>query len=130
MRRTLHALRGPLSALVLLGMFARLLLPLPALAGAGLAAFDTMARATLCLPSGKAVPDADGAPAAVAGGAHCPLCRLPDADLWHPTTHSLLPTPAWAAHAVPVAAATAQLAPPLPRGPPPARAPPSSPNAA
>jgi hypothetical protein len=128
-RRLVAELRGPVSALVLLGILARLLLPLPALAGAGVVALEAAARATLCAPSGEAALDPDDAPAAVPGGAHCPLCRLPDADPWQPATPPALPSPAWDFRPAPVAAPAASLTPGAPRGPPPARAPPRSPNA-
>ncbi|MBR0680134.1 hypothetical protein GXW74_06525 [Roseomonas eburnea] len=68
-----------MSTLVLFGIIARLLLPLPALAAADRAAFDAALRATLCMPFGQPGPiDADGTQDAAPAN-HCPLCRLPDA---------------------------------------------------
>lgn len=129
MRRFVAELRGPVAALLLLGILARLLLPLPALAGAGLGAIEAAARATLCLPSGEAAPGPDDTPAAVPDGAHCPLCRLPDADPWAPSALPALPSPAWNLRPPPIVVPTTRLTPAAPRGPPPARAPPPAPNA-
>ena len=58
MRRAWTELRTPVSVLVLLGLLARLLAPLPALAAVEGAAFDAALRASLCLPSGLPAPDA------------------------------------------------------------------------
>lgn len=127
MRRAWAELRGPVSALVLFGIVARLLLPLPAFAAMERAAFDTLLRSSLCLPSGQPGPSGDeGAPHA-APATHCPLCRLPD-GAWAP--------PPDAAPIPPVLGRLEQARPPgrppvpVPpsRGPPPARAPPVSPN--
>jgi hypothetical protein len=119
-------LRGPVLALVLLALFARLLAPFAATAATERAAFDAGLRASLCLPSGLPAPDAPDAPAAEPPG-HCPLCRLPDADpVAAPSAAPALAAPAWwpLAAAPPSSATEAHL--PPPRGPPPARAPPSS----
>lgn len=128
MRRAWAELRAPISTLVLLGILARLLLPLPALAAVERASFDRMLRAALCLPSGQ--PPVEGgshAPDLTEGG-HCPLCRLPDSALAPPPDGIALPPPGWARlpAAQPPAARGPALSPP--RGPPPARAPPIAPN--
>lgn len=129
MRRLWHELRLAVSALVLLGLAARLLAPLPALAAFERSAFDAALHAALCLPSGLPTPDQpDQAPEAATAG-HCPLCRLPDAlDAPVPAPVVALPGPCWAGpvrhHPL-----TADAAPRLsPHGPPPARAPPVSPT--
>ena len=128
MRDIWRALRGPVSALVLLGMVARLLAPLPVFAAMDRAAFDAMLRATLCLPSGLAAPDApDQAPDA-AEVTHCPLCRLPDAVDAPPATPVVLPMPAWAPLAAPRAALAGASPLPPARAPPPARPPPAAPT--
>jgi hypothetical protein len=120
-------LRGPVLALVLLGLFARLLAPFAATAATERAAFDAALRSSLCLPSGLPAPDAPNAPAAERPG-HCPLCRLPDADPFAATAVAVLAAPdPWPLAAPPVSGAAEALLPP-PRGPPPARAPPPSPT--
>ena len=121
-------LRGPVLALVLLGLFALLLAPFAATAATERAAFDAAIRSSLCLNSGLPAPDAPDAPA-VAPPGHCPLCRLPDADPFAaPAAAPALTTPAWwPSAALPTSGCTEARLPP-PRGPPPARAPPPSPT--
>lgn len=128
MRDIWRALRGPISALVLLGMLARLLAPLPAFAAMDRAAFDAMLRATLCLPSGLPAPEApEQAPDATAVP-HCPLCRLPDAADAPPPAPLALPMPAWTMLAAPRAAVAGASPLPPARAQPPARAPPAAPT--
>ncbi len=128
MRRAWTELRTPVSVLVLLGLLARLLAPLPALAALEGAAFDAALRASLCLPSGLPAPDAPNEAPQTAAGAHCPLCRLPDAADAPPAHAHVLPAIAWTALPA-LRVVIADAAPPLsPRTPPPARAPPAAPN--
>jgi hypothetical protein len=128
MRRAWHELRGPVSALVLLAILARLLLPLPALAAVQLAHLDTIVRTTLCLPSSEAAPsDEEDSPTFAAGGAHCPLCRLPDADPILPPDLPIVSVPTWAVTVRHDPVSEPPAARPFPRGPPPARAPPFAP---
>lgn len=118
-------LRGAVAALVLLGLVARLLVPLAHAAGSERAAFDAMVQASLCLPSGLPPAAGDDGTRLSTGG-HCPLCRLPDA-LDHPVAPPLaLPGMSWVA--ISIVVATAALLRPSPRGPPPARAPPAFPT--
>lgn len=124
MRRVWGAVRGPVSAMLVIAILARLLLPLPALAKNEAAVFDAARRITLCLPSGKPVPgDGEEIPE-VMEGVHCLLCRLPDADLGAPPDLRMLPEPAWTVTVPMVPDRQSPSAKPLPRGPPPARAPP------
>lgn len=128
MRRAWVELRAPISTLVLLGILARLLLPLPALAAVERASFDRMLRAALCLPSGQPpAEDADHAPDLAEGG-HCPLCRLPDGALAPPPGGRALAPPGWARLPAAQPPAVRGLALSPPRGPPPARGPPSAPT--
>ena len=120
-------LRGPVLALVLLGLFARLLAPFAATAATERVAFDDAVRASLCLPSGLPAPDAPEAPAAEPAG-HCPLCRLPDADPFVAPAATALVAPGWWPLAAPHVSSAAEAHLPPPRGPPPARAPPLSPT--
>jgi hypothetical protein len=121
-------LRGPVLALVLLGLFARLLVPFAAAAATERAVLESGLRASLCLPSGLPAPEAPDAPAAKPA-AHCPLCRLPDAEpLTAPAAMPVLAAPASWTLATPPARASAETRRPPPRGPPPARAPPLSPT--
>lgn len=127
MRRAWAELRGPVSALVLLGIVARLLLPLPAFAAVERAAFDALLRSSLCLPSGQPGPSGhDTAPEAAPAG-HCPLCRLPD-GAWAPPPAAFVqqPVPAMLEQDAPPARQCAVV--PPSRGPPPARAPPMPPT--
>jgi hypothetical protein len=126
MRRAWKELRGPVSALVLMTMLARLLLPLPALAATQVSFIDTLVRATLCLPSGEAPPTGETSPAFASGGAHCPLCRLPEADPVLPPDLPVLPVSAWTEAVRHDPVRKPPSARPFPRGPPPARAPPLS----
>jgi hypothetical protein len=132
MTAILRELRGPVLALVLLGLFTRLLAPLAATAATERAAFDATLRASLCLSSGLSSglssPDAPDTPAAEPAG-HCPLCRLPDADPFAPPAAApALAAPASWPLLAPPAAYLADASLPPPRGPPPARAPPLSPT--
>jgi hypothetical protein len=128
MRRAWAELRAPISVLVLLALVARLLAPLPALAALNGAIFDAAGRASLCLPSGLPAPDAPSETPLKAVGAHCPLCRLPDAADAPPAPAHVLPTIAWTALPA-LRTAIADAAPPAsPRTPPPARAPPAAPT--
>lgn len=128
MRRAWAELRGPISALVLLGIVARLLLPLPAFAAVEREAFNALLRSALCLPSGLPGPaEGDKAPEAAPAG-HCPLCRLPDGAWAPPPQGAVANRPVWGAleQARPLRAPSIVL--PPSRGPPPARAPPGSPT--
>lgn len=127
MRRAWADLRGPVSALVLLGIVARLLLPMPAFAAAERAAFDALLRSSMCLPSGQPGPSGDEDAPHAAPAAHCPLCRLPDgAWAMPPDAVAIRPVAGWLEQADPPGRPSV-LVPPS-RGPPPARAPPASPT--
>jgi hypothetical protein len=128
MRRVRAELRGPISALVLLGIIARLLLPLPAFAAAERAAFDSLLRSALCLPSGQSGPVEDEQSPHAAPAGHCPLCRLPEGAWSTPPADVVLNEHAWLAleQARPPVGQR-RLVPPF-RGPPPARAPPTPPT--
>jgi hypothetical protein len=128
MRRAWAELRAPVSVLVLLGLLARLLAPLPALAATDRATFDAALRASLCLPSGLPAPGApDEAPQKTLG-AHCPLCRLPEAADVPPAPAPVPPAFAWTMMPAPHAATVDAARPVSPRTPPPARAPPDDPT--
>ncbi len=126
MRHAWAELRAPISVLVLLGLLARLLAPLPALAALDRAIFDATLRASLCLPSGLPAPAAPSEAPQKAVGAHCPLCRLPDAADAPPAPAHILPAIAWTALPA-LRAAIADAAPPVSPRTPPARAPPGAP---
>jgi hypothetical protein len=128
MRRAWAELRGPISALVLLGIVARLLLPLPAFAAVERAAFDTLLRSALCLPSGLPGPaEGDKAPEAAPAG-HCPLCRLPDGAWVTPPQGVIAHRPVWVALELAHPPREPSVVLPPSRGPPPARAPPTTPT--
>lgn len=128
MRRAWAELRAPISVLVLLGLFARLLAPLPALAALDRATFDAALRASLCLPSGLPGPEAPDEAPRKALGAHCPLCRLPEAADVPPAPAPVPAAFAWTVMPAPHAATVDAARPVSPRTPPPARAPPDDPT--
>lgn len=126
MTRAWAALRGPVSALVLLGIVTRLLLP--AVAAVERAAFGALLRSALCLLPGQPGPAEEGQAPHAAPAGHCPLCRLPDGVWALPAADAVLNQPgrvtldqarAPGGQSVPV---------PPSRGPPPARAPPTPPT--
>lgn len=128
MRRIWAELRAPVSALVLLGIIARLLLPLPAFAAVERSAFDALLRSSLCLSSGQPGPaEEEQAPHAAPAG-HCPLCRLPDGAWALPPADAVLNQPAWVSLEQARPPGRRLVLSPPPRGPPPARAPPTPPN--
>jgi hypothetical protein len=128
MTRAWAELRAPISVLVLLGLLARLLAPLPALAAMDRAIFDAALRASLCLPSGLPAPEApDEAPRKTIGP-HCPLCRLPEAADVPPAPARVTAAFAWTVMPAPHAATVDAAQPVSPRTPPPARAPPDDPT--
>lgn len=127
MRRAWAELRGPVSALVLLGIVARLLLPLPALAAVERAGFEAMLRAALCQPSGLPAPGEDEGERGSAPDGHCALCRLPDAAGGPPPTGAAFAAPGWTRIERCLPGARLPVAAPSARGPPPARAPPAAP---
>ncbi len=127
MIRVWAELRGAVGALVLLGLIARLLMPLAAAAEIERVAFDAGLKAAMCLPSGlPASNDQDRTPSAKGG--HCPLCRLPDAAEPPPPAVLTLPAAAWALTSLAPSITERQPLRPPPLGPPPARAPPAFPN--
>lgn len=129
MRTLWNELRGAISVLVLLGLVARLLMPLGAFAATQRAAFDLALQGQLCLNSGLPAPDDTTDGPRPARGDHCALCRLPDA-LGLPPPFVRLPEPRLlAAPAVALVQEEWILTPPA-RGPPPARAPPILPTLA
>lgn len=121
------ALRGAVSALVLLGFVARLVLPFGANAAIERAAFETLLAGAVCSASGQPAPDEQGEPS-LADAGHCPLCRLPEADDHPGPAPRAIGAPRWIT--APMVAATADPTPrrPPPRGQPPARAPPAFPT--
>ncbi len=129
MRTLWGELRGAISVLVLLGLVARLLMPLGAFAATQRAAFDLAWQGQLCLNSGLPAPDDTKDGPRSARGNHCALCRLPDA-LGLPPPFVRPPEPRFLA--VPAAMPLREawtLTPPA-CGPPPARAPPILPTLA
>lgn len=125
MSRVWAELRAPVSALVLLGIIARLLMPLPAFAAVERSAFDALLRSSLCLPSGQSgLAEEEQAPHAAPAG-HCPLCRLPDGALALPPTSAGLNQPAWVSLEKARPAGRQLVLGPSSRGLPPARAPPT-----
>ncbi len=127
MRRAWAELRAPVSALVLLGIVARMLLPLPAFAAVERAAFDALLRSSLCLAFGQPGPaEEEQAPHAAPAG-HCPLCRLPD-GAWTPPPAAFVQQPVPAMLEQDAQPARQYAVVPPSRGPPPARAPPTPPN--
>lgn len=117
-------LRGAVSALVLLGIVARLLMPLTTTARIERATFDRLLAGVMCLPSGQPAPIGQDAPNPAKVG-HCPLCRLPEST-HHPGPAPVAqPVPRWSSAPVAIAARSVVSLRPPPRGPPPARAPPA-----
>ncbi|MBY0333010.1 MAG: hypothetical protein K2X49_20310 [Acetobacteraceae bacterium] len=122
MRRVVAELRAVVSALALLGILARALLPATAWA----APVPAVAPAVLCLPSGLPAPEGDTTPAEVRADGACPLCRLPDDAALPGAVRRPSAEVTWtSASRVSVPEAVAASHPP-PRGPPPARAPPTA----
>jgi len=128
MRRARAALRAPVAALVLLGIVARLLMPLPAFAAMERAAFDALLRSSLCLSSAQPGPAEDEpAPHAAPAGV-CPLCRLPDGAWSVPPTGVIVDQPLRAMLDQACAPGRNAIVVRPSRGPPPARAPPTHPT--
>jgi hypothetical protein len=128
MRRAWAELRVPISVLVLLGLLARLLAPLPALAALDRATFDAALRASLCLPSGLPAPGAPDEAPRKPLGAHCPLCRLLEAADVPPAPARVPAAFAWTVMPAQHTATVDAARPVSPRTPPPARAPPGDPT--
>lgn len=120
MRRAWRELRGPASALVLLGLLARLLLAMPALA---MSASDGQVGGPLCLSFAQPLPKE--APTATPAEDHCALCRLPEAIGMLPPDPPALAWPGWTRLSAPPIRPAHLEAPWRVRGPPPARAPPA-----
>jgi len=128
MRRVWAELRAPVSALVLLGIIARLLLPLPAFAAVERSAFDALLWSSLCLPSGQSSPVEDEQSPHAAPAGHCPLCRLPEGAWSTPPADVVLNKPVWLALEQARPPVGQRLLVPPFRGPPPTRAPPTPPT--
>lgn len=120
MRRAVAELRAVVSALALLGILARALLP----ATAWTIPVPAVTAAVLCLPSGLPAPDGETTPSKAHADAACPLCRLPDDAALPGAAYRPSAEVAWTpASRVSVPEAVGAPRPP-PRGPPPVRAPP------
>lgn len=120
MRLAWRELRGPVSALVLLGLLARLLLAMPALA---MSAAGGQVASPLCLSFAELRPKE--APAATPAEDYCALCRLPEATGIPPPVPLALAWQGWTRLSEPSILPAHLEAPWRVRGPPPARAPPA-----